>query len=190
MIGRHVDEAAALDANTAERILIGAVAPDDAPPGYASVTALVRSLTAPGTAHELARERETVRAMAAVLTSGVSRPRRLGRTLVILGAVALLGGGSALAAVGVSHGHRAPASDRPTTVATTAGHHDGTSPVAPAVGDDAGPNDRGPQSSMGSATKGARISKLARETTASGVEKGAEISTAASGGKSQAGMHG
>jgi hypothetical protein len=38
--------------------------------------------------------------------------------------------------------------------------------------------------------KGAEISQLARTTTATGVAKGAEISTLASGGKSQAGQHG
>jgi len=38
--------------------------------------------------------------------------------------------------------------------------------------------------------KGAEISTLATTTTATGVDKGAEISTAASGGKSHAGEHG
>lgn len=41
-----------------------------------------------------------------------------------------------------------------------------------------------------SQTKGIDISTLARTTTATGVDKGAVISTAASGGKSQAGENG
>lgn len=47
-----------------------------------------------------------------------------------------------------------------------------------------------PSAQPSSAGKGAEISGLARTTTATGVDKGAEISTLASGGKSQAGQHG
>lgn len=47
-----------------------------------------------------------------------------------------------------------------------------------------------PSAEPSSDGKGAEVSDLARTTTATGVEKGAEISTLASGGKSQAGQHG
>jgi hypothetical protein len=188
-----------LDPDTAERIVVGAVAPDDAPPGYAEVTVLLRSLTLPGFANELARERETVQAMAAVLDpalpEGGSRSARgrFGRRLALLGAVVLLGGGSALAGVGASRGNHAPGTGRPTPSVTTAGPHVGAPPASrvESDGDDGASADgQGKAGATPSSTKGSEISKPARETTSTGVEKGAVISTAASGGKSQAGMHG
>ena len=68
--------------------------------------------------------------------------------------------------------------------------------TVPGANDSAGthPDVRGNSTSVPSAPadagKGAEISELATTTDLTGVEKGAAISTAASGGKSQAGQHG
>lgn len=64
----------------------------------------------------------------------------------------------------------------------SAGHADQRGPAAPvAASEGASPDTQG---------KGGTISDLAKNTTSTGVDKGAEISTLASGGKSQAGQHG
>ncbi|HJU00233.1 MAG TPA: hypothetical protein VJ966_03400, partial [Actinomycetes bacterium] len=42
-----------LDADTAERLLAGRVGPDDAPPGYANVAAVLQAAAAPATPEEL-----------------------------------------------------------------------------------------------------------------------------------------
>ena len=68
--------------------------------------------------------------------------------------------------------------------------------TVPGANDSAGthPDVRGSSTSVPSASadagKGAEISELATTTDLTGVEKGAAVSTAASGGKSQAGRHG
>jgi len=59
----------ALDDDTAERILHGAVAPDDAPPGYSRVSEMVAVLQAAPTAAEIAPSRYAFSAAA-------PRPRR------------------------------------------------------------------------------------------------------------------
>jgi hypothetical protein len=64
-------------------------------------------------------------------------------------------------------------------------HHAGTRRQAPKPA--AAAHDRGQGKDRG---QGSTISTLARTTTATGVDKGAVISTAASGGQSQAGDHG
>ena len=67
-------------------------------------------------------------------------------------------------------------------------HPDGSAPAAAA--DPASTAADADADALDGHGKGAQISTLARTTTATGVAKGAEISTAASGGKSQAGQHG
>jgi hypothetical protein len=57
----------ALDVATADRLLAGTVAPEDAPPGYAAVTRLLEAAWAEPTPAELRREAEVVAMTAAVL---------------------------------------------------------------------------------------------------------------------------
>jgi hypothetical protein len=65
---------APLDPNTADRILAGAVAPEDAPPGYAEVTRLLDAACAEETADAFADEERIVPMMAALVRSSSSNP--------------------------------------------------------------------------------------------------------------------
>jgi hypothetical protein len=184
-----------LDLDTADRLLTGAVAPEDAPPGYASVARMLDVASAEPTYDELGREAETVALIAATVRSSsrtdsssprrsfmpfaLSRPR-LTAALVAAGLACSAGLASAgalpgaaqqvaadmLAKVGISvPGSNEHANDHPSLRGTSAEEHATTG-------------------------KGSDISELATTTELSGVEKGAAISTAASNGKSQAGQNG
>jgi hypothetical protein len=88
-----------LDDDTAERLLDGRVDPEDAPPGYAEVAALLRAATAPAEPDELAGQPA---AMAAFRAAG-GRPARRRRRRVLVAAVAIAGAlfaGGAAAATG------------------------------------------------------------------------------------------
>ena len=68
-----------IDDQTAERLLAGAVDPDDAPPAYAQVAALVQAAKAPATADEVVRRDADVAAVTAALArpaAGVSTSER------------------------------------------------------------------------------------------------------------------
>ena len=70
-----------LDPTTADRLLAGLVAPEDAPPGYADVARLLEAAASnPSTAYELADEEEIVARMAVVVrwssTAAAPGPRR------------------------------------------------------------------------------------------------------------------
>ena len=100
-MGRHL-----LDEHTADRLLSGALAPEDAPPGYAGVAVLLQAVSRPSTPQELTRCAETVTAMArAVVTTApaplVQSRRRAGLSRLLrpriaatlmAGALALFGG--------------------------------------------------------------------------------------------------
>lgn len=58
-----------VDDETASRLLAGAVEPDDAPPGYAQVAALIQAAKAPATADERARRDADVSTIAAALVT-------------------------------------------------------------------------------------------------------------------------
>lgn len=58
-----------IDDETAERLLAGAVEPDDAPPGYAQVSGLIQAATAPATAEELVRRDADVSAVTTALVA-------------------------------------------------------------------------------------------------------------------------
>lgn len=170
-----------LDDGTADRLLAGLVEPDDAPPGYAEVARVVRAAGAPAAAGELAREREAVFAAAAAAVrarpsgSVLRTPRRskvrpkLYRAkvagLVVAGTLA---GTTGLAAAGALPD---PAQDVASDVLARVG-------ITVPAGDDH------------PAGTGSDVSETATTTDATGVDKGAEISTAASGGMSQAGEQG
>jgi hypothetical protein len=187
-----------LDSDTADRLLAGLVAPEGAPAGYGRVVRLLEAASAEASSEELAREPETVAAMAAALRSRVNRnaassrrsfmPFALSRprlTAVVLAA-------AFAASVGVASAGSLPgaaqdvASEMLAKVGiTVSGANDiaGTRP-------DVRGNSASVPSGPADVGKGSDISELATTTELTGVEKGAAISTAASGGKSRAGQHG
>lgn len=100
----------ALDEDTAERLLNGELAPDQAPPGYAEVVALLAAMLAAPSPAELAGQAAAVVELHAVTRTGPaavigrrvakrSRRRRVGLAVaVVVGALAT--GGAAAAATG------------------------------------------------------------------------------------------
>jgi hypothetical protein len=181
-----------LDTDTADRLLAGSVAPEDAPPGYAGVATLLAAVADSPTADDLSRESETVTVLGAVVRSSQPKmtkpPRRsiVARlrlatafaTVALAGTTGLAFAGSLpgaaqdvastmLAEVGISvpAGPNSNAGDHPNVR--------GKSPDAPVTSSNSG--------------KGGEISDLATSKDLTGVEKGAAISTLASGGQSQAG---
>ena len=186
------------DSDTADRLLAGLVSPEDAPVGYGQVVRLFEAASAEASSEELAREAETVAAMSVALRPRISRntassrrsfmPFALSRprlTAAFLAATFATSGGMAFAG-SLPGAAQDVASEMLAKVGITvpgpndaAGTHPdvrGNSVSVPSVPADAG--------------KGAEISELATTTELTGVEKGAAISAAASGGKSRAGQHG
>jgi hypothetical protein len=180
-----------LDRDTLDRLLVGAIAPEDAPPGYAEIARTLRSAAAAPTPEELAGEREAVATVAAAVRSHqVPLVRRSARrssvhsmlrkskvtVLVLSGAFVAMTG---LAAAGTLPGAAQDVA------------HDMLAQVGisvPGANSHAGahPDTRGSSSN----TTGSEVSDTARTTTATGVDKGALISNIASGGASQAGAQG
>jgi hypothetical protein len=187
-----------LDSDTADRLLAGLVAPEGAPAGYGRVVRLLEAASAEASSEELAREPETVAAMAAALRSRVNRnaassrrsfmPFALSRPRLTAAVLAA----AFAASVGVASAGSLPgaAQDVASEMLAKVGI------TVPGANDNAGthPDVRGNSASVPSAPadagKGADISELATTTELTGIEKGAAISTAASGGKSRAGHHG
>jgi hypothetical protein len=198
-----------LDLDTADRLLAGALAPEDAPPGYAKVARLLEGASAEATPDELARETEVVTLMAAevrlssstesasprksFMPFALSRPRvsaaavaaALACSAGLASAGALPGAAqdvasAMLAKVGISvPGSNESAGDHPNARGSSADTSDGDHP-----------NVRGSSADTSDVAKGSGISGLATTTELTGVNKGAAISSAASDGKSQAGQHG
>jgi hypothetical protein len=106
---------ASLDDRTADRLLSGRIAPDDAPPGYQKASELIIAAQAPGTPAELAQEASVVSmAAAATRTVSISEPTPASRSpqrktmfsklltakAATIATVAVLGVGTAAAASG------------------------------------------------------------------------------------------
>ena len=101
---------AALDGDTADRLLTGRLEPDDAPPGYAEVAAVLQAAAGPPSPGELSGEASAVATFVAMTRprSGsrgraTERRRAYGSRLAVLAAAALgvlLVGGAAAAATG------------------------------------------------------------------------------------------
>jgi hypothetical protein len=181
-----------LDDSTADRLLRGDMHPSDAPPPYREVAALVAALRLPASDVELANEASVVTAMSTVLrtrTDTARRPkmhtaRRLQLAVVTVVASTVTLGGLTVAGA-LPGAAQDVASNMLETIGVSvpgpnaeAGNHPdvrGNSENAPAGDPESG--------------KGSTISDLARTTTATGVDKGAVISTAASNGQSQAGQN-
>ncbi len=194
-----------LDIETADRLLAGQVLPADAPPGYEAVASLLNGLRA----NEEERVRRHENTVPELMTGGrsplletKSTPRRssLNRFKLAGAAVACaLACTTGLAFAGSLPGAAQDvASSVLSKVGVTvpgpsekAGTHPsvrGNSSPDVAVSGRAEEND-GAAAKSGEG-KGAEISELATTTELTGVEKGAAVSTLASGGKSQAGQHG
>jgi hypothetical protein len=181
-----------LDGETADRLLAGRIAPEDAPPGYGPVVRLLDAASADAGADELEHESEMVAAFALVARSSApagSVPRRL--TMPFTLSRVRLAAAGVMAALVTSAG-LASAGSLPGAAQDVASEMLAKLGISvPGPNDRAGtnPHDRG-NSNVAADSKGSEISELARTTEASGVEKGAVVSTAASEGKSQAGQHG
>jgi hypothetical protein len=168
-----------LERDTLERLLAGRVEPDDAPPGYAEVARVLRAAAAPIVPADLANESEYVEAARILVTRrsfasdrSDGRPKDIrskGNRLKVAGLVVLgtLLGTSGLAVAGVL----------PDTA------QDLLSNVLDRVGISVPTGDH-------PASSGEQISETATTTDSTGVGKGAEISSIASDGMSQAGEHG
>jgi hypothetical protein len=192
-----------LDLDTADRLLAGHVLPADAPPGYEAVASLLNGLRAHE--EEVLWHEDTVPELVSggrsPLLETMSTPRRstlhrfklagtaIAAALACTTGLAFAGSlpgaaqdvaSSMLAKVGVT----VPG---PNEKAGTHPNVRGTSSPDVAVSDDADQNEAPAENGEG---KGAEISELATTTELTGVEKGAAISTLASGGKSQAGQQG
>jgi hypothetical protein len=168
-----------LDKDTLDRLLAGGIDPDDAPPGYSEVARVLQAAVQTSEPDELVHE-ATHEALAMELvgqptpasTRSDGRSRKMSRSrslkvggLVVVGALV---GSTGLAIAGVLPD---AAQDAVSNVFDRVGI------TIPASGDHP-------------ATSGAEVSSIATTTDATGVDKGAEISSAASGGMSQAGQHG
>src|SRR5215211_1781881 len=180
-----------LDTDTADRLLAGSVAPEDAPPGYAGVATLLAAVADSPAAGDFSRESESVGLIAAVVRSSqpkTTKPRR--RSIVPRLRLATAFATVALAVTtGLAFAGSLPGAAQ--DVASTMLAEVGVS--VPGSNSNAGdhPNVRGKSSdapvTSSNSGKGGEISDLATSTDLTGVEKGAAISTLASGGQSQAG---
>jgi hypothetical protein len=169
-----------LDKDTLDRLLAGGIDADDAPPGYSEVARVLQAAVQASDPDELVHEAMHV-ALAMVLlnqpssasTPSNGRSRKMSSKshrmkvggLVVVGALV---GSTGLAAAGV----------------LPDAAHDAVSNVFDRVGITI------PASGDHPATSGDEVSSIATTTVATGVDKGAEISSVASGGMSQAGQHG
>ena len=183
-----------LDLDTADRLLAGTVAPEDAPPGYANVARLLESAAAEPTADQLSRETEVVAMVAAAVRSSSSiqsvSPRRffmpfaLSRPRISAAFVAVtLACTAGLASAGSLPG---AAQDIASSMLAKVGisvpgpnEHAGTHPSVRGSSSDASAD----------AVTRSDVAEVATTTDLAGVDKGAAISSEASDGKSQAGQH-
>jgi hypothetical protein len=188
----------ALDTDTVDRLLAGAIAPADAPPGYAEVARSLQAASAEPSSEELARETETVGIVAAAVRSSLEArsqsprwsfvPLALSRPRLTAALVAAaLACSASLASAGALPG---AAQDVASSMLAKVGIS------VPGANESAGTHpERGTSSTITHATpdstagKGGEISELARTTELTGVDKGAAVSSAASNGKSHAGQN-
>ena len=183
-----------LDLDTADRLLAGIVAPEDAPPGYANVARLLESAAAEPTADELSRETEVVAMVAAAVRSSSSihsvsrrffKPFALSRPRITAAFVAV----SLACTAGLASAGSLPGAAQ--DIASSMLAKVGISVPGPDEHAGTHPSVRGSSSDASSdASTGSEIGELATTTDLTGIDKGAAISSAASDGKSQAGQHG
>jgi hypothetical protein len=167
-----------LDADTRERMLAGRVHPDDAPPGYADVVRLLDAAAGSAGRERLAREADDVSAAIALIAQTPPGPQVVRRSDGMRSRSRAKVGGLVVVGVLVGTTGLAWAGALPDAA------QDAFSAVLDRVGITVPAADEHPASS------GDVVSDVARTTAAVGVDKGAEISSLASGGQSQAGEHG
>jgi hypothetical protein len=194
-----------LDTDTADRLLAGTVAPEDAPPGYSEVASvLIAARADDGVGLDRSDDLIVARFVAAARASRETTtrsPRRssLHRVKPIAAFVTIaLTCTAGLALAGTLPGAAQDvASEMLAKVGVDVpGPNDnaGTHPSVRGqsdVSNDASEDANSPEEAgSGSSGKGAEISSLATTTDLEGVDKGAAISTLGSGGQSQAGQNG
>jgi hypothetical protein len=178
-----------LDLDTADRLLAGSVAPEDAPPGYSRLSALlVRDWS---TDNAVPDEDFLALLSAAVRSSPTTEARPSRRSImprIKLAAALTVTALVATTGLAFAGGLPGAAQDIASTMLAKAGV------TVPGPNSDAGdhPSTRGPSSeptvkTPASSGKGSEISDIARSDL-TGIEKGAAVSTAASDGKSRAGQ--
>jgi hypothetical protein len=193
-----------LDTDTANRLLAGTVAPEDAPPGYSEVASLI---TAAHGADGVVLDRRDDLAMARFVaaarmsreTTTRSRRSSLHRVKPIAALVTIaLTCTAGLALAGTLPGAAQDvASEMLAKVGVdvpgpndNAGTHPSVRGQSDVSDDSTNHVNRPEDAGSPGSGKGAEISTLATTTDLEGVDKGAAISTLASGGQSQAGQNG
>jgi hypothetical protein len=173
-----------LDMGTLDRMLAGGIHPDDAPPGYSEVAAVLQAVAEGSLRRVLADEDahvalavELVQQRSPVSPSFDRRSSRRSKKSISRGSRAKIGGLVVIGALVGSTG-LAAAGVLPDAA------QDAFSHVLDKVGITV------PAGSDHPAISGEELSGIATTTDAIGAEKGAEISSAASGDRSQAGQHG
>ena len=189
-----------LDHGTAERLLRGDMAADDAPPSYRQVTTMLTALNADATTTELSGEGKAVdaisRRIAAAASSTNTRSTKMKRRLQLVGVTAI-GGLTLLSGLGVAGALPGAAQG----VASDMLSHVGVSAPNPNEHSDGNTDQRGRSAEHTDATshnagttahdarKGSSVSASATDPSTTGLDKGAAVSSGASDGKSQAGQH-
>jgi hypothetical protein len=172
---------------------------DDAPPAYRRVALSFSVLRRAAADPKLADERADLASMVASLgrdTSLLSRRSIMGskRRLAYTAAASLIGGVtlfSGLAAANALPGAaQGVASDMLSKVGVSVPDPNSHADTHPNVRGGSGDNTPPSTPSPSNDNKGTTISGLAHTTPSTGVDKGAAISSEASGGQSQAGQHG
>lgn len=178
----HEMRGAGIDEGTLDRLMQGRILPDDAPPGYSDVASILVAAASPPSPEELRMQALHVMAAHDAIDRRTRRlrPGTLGLAagLLLLGALVLIPG------LAVARVLPDPAQHAVTTVLERVGISIPASTNHPTPVPHS-PSPSGPHP----ASTGSEISSIATTTDATGVAKGAEISTTASGGMSQAGMH-
>jgi len=167
MRGEKVDE------RTLDRLLRGCMAPDDAPPGYSDVASILLAAASPPLEHELSTEAQHIAAARDAIAHRTSgRPVWRHRTLagfMVVGGLLLIPGLAAANSLPDPAQHAVSRVFDKVGISVPDSH--------------ATPIDH-------PASTGSEISNIATTTDATGVAKGALISSTASGGMSRAGQHG
>lgn len=196
MFGSWLDQAAA------DRLLAGRTEADDAPPGFDCVARLVSALNGSPLDREVEDERVAVAAAVRVLDEGApgahARRWRMRSKLSRAKLAGLVIVGTMIGTTGMAAANVLP--DPAQDVVSNALSHVGiTVPSATDTVDTTRVDTTTVTTAVTTATDpttiahpaatGEEISRIATTTNATGVAKGAEISTTASGGMSQAGTH-
>jgi hypothetical protein len=174
-----------LDEGTIERLLTEPIDPDDAPPGYEGVARLLGVVAQIEDRPDMALEERHVAAAVAIRrTEAAARAASLRRPSKTKASTSRRLAGLVLAAALAGSTGLAFADALPDPA------QDAFADVLRRVGITVPGGDREPEPPEGPASTGEEISDIATSTDASGVEKGAEISSTASGGRSRAGHPG